>query len=108
MKEKKSRSGKLALHGDVTLRHLEPVRAKLLELLERHAEISVDCDAISRVDLGLIQLLLAARKSAQAAGKTLTLARPATGALRNALSRGGFIGAASEQNAFWLKGGAPP
>jgi ABC-type transporter Mla MlaB component len=98
----------VTLEGDLSLRHVEPVRGRLLEALSRHDAVTVDCQAVTGADLGLIQLLIAAQKSAQVAAKTLTLAQPVSGALREALARGGFLAATSGQSSFWLKGGATP
>lgn len=103
MKHKKPGAEHVALEGDLTLRHIEPVRVRLATLLAQPGALTVDCEAVTHADLALIQLLIAAQKSAQAAGKSLHLARPASGALREALARGGFLAASSAQRSFWLK-----
>ncbi len=98
---------RFVLDGSLTLRTIETTRAQLLEMMQRHASLEIDCSAATEIDLSFIQLLLAARASAQSAGKTLALAQPAAGTLRDALERGGFLGAvpgqATADEAFWLK-----
>ena len=96
-----------ALDGALTLRTIETTRTKLLEMLERHQALEIDCSAATEIDLSFIQLLLSARMSAQSTGKTIALAHPASGALSDALQRGGFLGAVPGQGTadetFWLK-----
>ena len=104
MKQHKPDPGSVKLAGDLTLRHIEPVRAELVAALARQQALTIDCEAVTGADLGLIQLLIAAQKSADAAGKSASLARPVSGALRDALARGGFLAATSAQSSFWLKG----
>jgi ABC-type transporter Mla MlaB component len=92
----------LALHEARTLRTADDTHARLLEMSGRHAVLEIDCSAVDEADLSFIQLLLAARESARRSGRTVRLAHPVTGALREALQRGGFLEAAADQ-AFWLR-----
>ena len=98
---------RFVLNGALTLRTIEATRAKLLEMMDRHQSLEIDCSAATEIDLSFIQLLLSARTSAQSAGKTIALAQPASGALSDVLQRGGFLGAVPGQGAadeaFWLK-----
>ena len=91
---------RLALDGSLTVRGIAAVRETVLEALAKHAAVEVDCSAADAIDLSLIQLLLAARRSAQAAGKSLSLATPADGKLRRALEQGGFL-PADGADPFW-------
>ena len=88
------------------------MRSTLAAALRDHAAIEVDCSAVVETDLSLIQLLLAARRSAGDAGKRLVLAQPAAGALRVALAQGGLLPAEGPANdaeaAFWLGTAASP
>jgi anti-anti-sigma regulatory factor len=87
-----------------TLRAIEATCTELRDLLAQHTSIEIDCSAVDEADLTLVQLLLAARKSAARSGKRLALAAPASGALRNALLRSGLLdGPAPEGSArsFW-------
>ena len=85
------------------MRCIKAVHAELVAALRRHPVVTVDCAAVTDVDLSLIRLLLAARASAALAGKAVRLAAPAQGALREALLAGGFLPDA----AFWRVTVAP-
>jgi len=88
----------------VTIREAAATQAKLADFLRRHDVIELDCAGVTETDLTLVQLLLAARKSAERAGKSLVLAAPASGALLAVLSQGGFLpGLGGADEAFWLK-----
>jgi ABC-type transporter Mla MlaB component len=82
---------RLRLDGALTVRGVASVHADLAAALDQHAMVIVDCSAATEVDLSLIQLLLAARRSAQHADKTLRLVGADNTALRTALARGGFL-----------------
>ena len=82
---------RFVLEGSLTLRTIETTRTKLLEMMERHQALEIDCSGATEIDLSFIQTVLSARASAQSAGKTIALAHPASGALRDALQRGGFL-----------------
>ncbi len=98
--------GRLMLDGDATMRTIDATRTNLLNLIERHDVIEIGCVEATQIDIALIQLLLAARRSTQAVGKRLVLAEPAGGALLDVLVRGGFLaapaGMRSVDEAWWL------
>ena len=100
-------AGALAFSGAATVRTVETLRSALLAAMREHAAVELDCSGIDEVDVSFIQLLLAARRSAASRGQALALAHPASGALHDALTRGGFLvaldGAASGDADFWLK-----
>lgn len=100
--------GRLVFDGVATVRTIEDLHSKLLEMMQQHAIIEIDCAGVSEVDLSFIQLLLSARKSARENGKSFGLAHPASGALHDALTSGGFMvaveGIRNEDMAFWRKG----
>ena len=100
----------LALDGAQTVRTIDAAHRDLVAALAEHATVTVDCSAVTEVDLSLIQLLLAARVSARLAGKTLGLTAPANAALRAALVQGGLLagdaGATGPEAEFWLCGTA--
>lgn len=79
-----------ALSGEMTVRESEAIRKKISDALEGDIHLTLDCADVTRVDLSFIQLILAARKSAAAAGMTLTLRHPAGGVLAEALARAGI------------------
>ena len=90
------------------MRTAEALQATLRDAVQRHDHIEIDCSGVSEADLTLIQLLLAARRSAERDGKRLVLSAPAAGALREALETAGFLpvddAPASQDMAFWLEG----
>ncbi len=92
------------LSGPRTLRNAEETRSLLMEALQRPSPIGLDCSAVAEADLSFVQLLLSARKSAEAAGKTLTLSHPASAPLLKAASKAGFATKPSPiaENAIWL------
>ncbi|MDB5600428.1 MAG: hypothetical protein JWN71_2472 [Xanthobacteraceae bacterium] len=98
-----------ALVGPLTVRTATQIHARLLEAIRSQPSISIDCSAATEVDLSFIQLVLAARNSAEAAGKSLSLAAPASGALLERLSQAGLVGRAHAPpvagQAFWLQQG---
>ena len=100
MSKPRSRTSCLSLKGPQTVRCIDAVHAGLVAALRRHPVVTVDCAAVTDVDLSLIQLLLAARASATLVGKAVRLAGPARGALHAALLAGGFLPDTSEA-AFW-------
>ncbi len=88
------------------MRCIDAVHGELVAALRRHSVVTVDCAAVTDVDLRLIQLLLAARASPALAGKAIRLATPAQGAPREALLAGGFLPDAPEM-AFWQVADVP-
>jgi ABC-type transporter Mla MlaB component len=97
---------RVLLGGPLTVRTIALVHERLLAALREFPSVTVDLSRAGEVDLSLIQLMLAARKSAAAAGKRLSLAAPVDGALRDALACAGLIASADDQpaadQAFWL------
>lgn len=101
-------TGRLSFDGVATVRTIDALHSRLLDMMQRHADIELDCSGVSEVDLSFIQLLLSARKSARKSGKSFSLAHPASGALYDALTGGGFLvavdGVRNDDKAFWLSG----
>lgn len=95
---------RVVLGGALTVREIKPVHARIAAALRQYATVTLDCSGASAVDLSFIQLVLSARKSAQAAGKTLALAQAAQGPLRAALLQAGMISdeAPAPDQAFWV------
>jgi len=98
------------LDGVQTVRTIQATHERLVAAMAAHQAIEIDCNAVAELDLSLIQLVLAAKRSADKADKSLTLAAPASGKLRAALDRAGFLAAAvrGPGEAFWLKGAKAP
>lgn len=91
--------------GDAGLRHAQEIAASLRRAFAEHADIAVSVSGITHADITTIQLLLAARRSALAAGKTFVLAAAPEGALRDLLVDGGFLSGADDE--FWTPSPQP-
>jgi anti-anti-sigma regulatory factor len=100
----------LTFSGPATIASCHDIHARLLAALEADGDVAVECSGISEMDISFVQMLLAARRSAEARRKRLTLASPAQGVLLETLSRAGLIGPPSNgsglDDGFW-KGGPP-
>lgn len=99
-------TAQITLDGAQTVRTIDAAHHDLVAALAAHAAVTVDCAAVTEVDVSLIQLLLAARASARLNGKAVALTAPANDALRTALLQGGFLrdDADGPEAAFWLHG----
>lgn len=95
------------LAGAQTVRTIAAAHERLRAELGRADTVRLRLDDVSEFDLSLVQLVLAARRSAQASGKSLHLAAPTGGALRRALDRAGFLTVDPADpcggSAFWLQ-----
>ncbi len=85
-------SGRLTvtMTGPQTIARVEESYAALTKALGESADVAVDCAPVEEADVAFLQLLLAARRDATAAGRRLVLAAPAGGALAGALTAAGF------------------
>ncbi|EME69554.1 sulfate transporter/anti sigma-factor antagonist sTAs [Paramagnetospirillum caucaseum] len=88
--------------GAATIRQADDIARQLKQALESSDRIEVDCSGLTEVDVAFIQLILAACKSAEAAGKVLSLSAPAGGALLEILTICGAQDGSRAQ--FWLEG----
>lgn len=97
---------RVVLSGPLTVRDIKLAQARIVAALGRYPTVTIDCAAATAVDLSFIQLVLAARKSAAASGKTVALAAPAAGPLCEALRQAGFVAPADAQpvpdQEFWV------
>lgn len=92
----------IGFSGAATIRHADDIAERLKQALASSDRIEVDCSGVTEVDIAFIQLILAARKSAEAAGKMLALSAPAGGPLLEALTICGTQDGPRAQ--FWLGG----
>jgi anti-anti-sigma regulatory factor len=97
----------LKISGDAGLRNVQEITGLLRQALADHSNIAVVTDTLTSIDVSILQLLVAARKSALAAGKTLTLRAPPDGVLHRLLLQTGFIGADGKsltpEGDFWTQ-----
>lgn len=65
---------RIALEGEVTIYRAAELRELLLTELTRHPEgLEIDLASVSEIDSSGVQLLMAAKRAAQAAEQTLSL-----------------------------------
>lgn len=98
-------AGRVTVDGDLTLLRLQSFRAALSGAIASAPAVTVDCSGATGAHLGLIQLILSARKTAAAAGKSVALTKPATGEFLDTLRRAGLVSAEGAppafEQAFW-------
>ncbi len=80
----------LVLKGAQTIRQAAQTREAILAALADSGDILLDCAGVEEADLSLVQIILAAQRSAASRSTRLALSEPPAGALRQALARGGF------------------
>jgi anti-anti-sigma regulatory factor len=105
MTKRKAHTVKLA--EDIGLRSAQAIASQLKAALEKHETITLDTRAATVADLTTIQALLAARKQADAAGKSIQLSAPLGDCLRHALETYGCLTATGEPTSgavAWLAG----
>ena len=99
---------KLKFEGPLTLRTAAKTCDVLRDALAHHAAVSIDCGDATDIDLSFIQLLVAARSSAQQAGQTVSLAESPDGPLLAVLSRAGLrpadLALPGADGDFWFQG----
>jgi len=83
-------AGRLALAGRLTINEAEAVRDAWVGALAGCRELVIDAGDLEAVDVAGLQLLIALRRSAGRAGKTVRLAGPPAGALLAALVAAGL------------------
>lgn len=91
------------LPANSTIAAAETIHRGLLDALAEAQELRIDCGSVEEADIGVIQLVIAARRSAAEAGKGLAL-RGAGGALRPVLVAAGLLPERPELpvDRFWL------
>jgi len=83
------------LRGSLTTATSEDTRRTLNSALSAADQIVLDCSQANEVDVSFLQLLYAARRAADSAGKRIALSEPPNGPLDEALRRCGFPAAGS-------------
>lgn len=100
----------LHLHGPLTIKTITNVRdiiqVYLQEAALRSRTLVIDIDGAEEIDLTLPQLLLSARQTANRAGVTVTLNKPADGNFLTVLQRAGLLRGDLQTDTFWLEGKA--
>lgn len=83
----------LVVDGARGVATVEETLATVREAMAGSAPVAVDCTELTSVDLTFVQLLLAAGRSAKAAGRDITVKAKKEGPLYSALAAGGFLAA---------------
>lgn len=92
----------VSFSGAATIRQTDETAERLKQALDQFDTVEIDCAALTEVDFSFIQVVIAALKSAEGAGKVLVLSAPASGVLLEALAVCGLDD--SPRREFWLKG----
>lgn len=72
-----SASGEMRVHGELTIYRANEVAETLFAAVRtRDSDVTVDLSAVTEIDTAGLQLLLMARRIAEANGHHLTLAQP--------------------------------
>lgn len=99
------RSHSICLEGDLSIRDSATISADLSRVIHQQESATVETDGVKSIDIGVLQLLVAAQKSARNLGKRLKIHVPAGGALDVALKRSGVFAAIDLavvwEGAFW-------
>lgn len=96
----------LVFSGSQTVRNLDETTEKLKEYIQTSDPVVIDCTRIEEVDVGFIQLLLSARRTAAAQGRIMRMTAPAGGALLTCLLNAGLLAEnRSGSRDFWMSGG---
>ena len=98
------------LGSEPGIRTVAELRDRLTAAMAEHDRIVVSAEAATSVDISVLQVLASAHRTAVAAGKSITLAAPANGALQQALTRAGFLSPAgaplTREGTFWTPSAA--
>ncbi|MDO9710933.1 STAS domain-containing protein [Paracraurococcus lichenis] len=97
---------RLVLESELTIRHAETLHARLCEALAAGQGIEIDCRKAPQADLCFVQMLLAARRSAAASGKTCRMVQPLPPSLTQVLLQAGILhddGSFADPSSSWLK-----
>lgn len=81
----------LHLSGDLSLRNISELHTRLLQALAEHQSVELDTAAVESIDVGTVQLLVSAAKTAAADGRTVSMAAGAATPMGRALLRAGFF-----------------
>ena len=90
MTEPRSAADRIELIGAITIREIEATRGDLLAKLQTKTPLEIDLSGITETDISLIQLMLAAEKSAANLGVAIRLAQPYPEAVQQVLARSGL------------------
>ncbi|HLN25103.1 MAG TPA: STAS domain-containing protein [Patescibacteria group bacterium] len=80
----------IAFSGEQVLRNADAAFSRLQTALAAPGPVAIDCTALTAADLSFLQILIAARRTAVATGRELSVTATAKGALHSTLCRAGI------------------
>lgn len=83
----------LHLSGDLSLRSISELHARLTEAIAAHDAVAIGTDAVDSIDVAALQLLVSATRTATAQGRTLTVSAAEGSAVARTLVAAGFFAA---------------
>ena len=84
---------RVPLEGNLGLRDVNQVRQLLGDAMSASNTVEVDVRDLTGIDISIVQLVLAARKSAEQFGQALNLVTKSEGVFEAILVKAGFLGA---------------
>lgn len=99
----------VVLQAEPSIRDAARLSAELMAAIASHEAVLVDAAEVASVDIGVLQLFIAAHKSAHSAGRKFSVKASAGGAVRKALAASGIdVGARlAWEGEFWTGLGNP-
>ena len=83
-------SVRFELSGDLSLRDTAELKSRLTTALSDKRSLVIETDGVGGIDVSCLQVLVAAQKSANAAGMPMRLTASASGPLGRAMIAAGF------------------
>ncbi|MCM2293307.1 STAS domain-containing protein [Allorhizobium sp. BGMRC 0089] len=94
---------RLELDPILTIRTITEIHEQVMSALNEVQHLEISVPEVGEVDLSFLQLIEAARITAEMEGKQISLVRPASQQLRDLLERGGFLTDMDPNSrTFWL------
>lgn len=93
----------LALAGDVSVKSAQDMLGRLKEAVAAHPAITLDTSDVTQADVTTVQSILAARSTANALGKTISMKGPLAPKLHAVLEGAGFLNPAQPAARFWTE-----
>jgi anti-anti-sigma regulatory factor len=81
----------VTLHGTIGLRDAAGLTEQLMQALAAHSRVVIDATKLEQADISLVQVLAAARRTADSAGRSLRVVAPPGGVLAELLVRVGLV-----------------
>lgn len=89
----KKSSTRVELTGDLSLRSIAELKTRLAAALADGGPLLIETGGVASIDTGCLQVLVAAQKSANAAGTPMSLSAAAAGPLGRTLIAAGCLAA---------------